>query len=60
MSSKEKPNVKTVGGSIPEDLYWAFKKAQADRHENSTQALENAIRVYLECSPENYQLLEEV
>lgn len=39
---------KMVGGKIPEDLYWDFKKAQADRKENAQEALEHAIMLYLD------------
>lgn len=55
MSDKQKAPVadtKTVGGQIPEDLYWRFKKCQATRHESSTKALENAIRLYCDVQPQ--------
>lgn len=44
----EAPKTKTVGGAIPEDLYWQFKKTSASRKEGATQALINAIRLYNE------------
>lgn len=44
---------KSFGGQISEDLYWEFKKAQAARHESTAQALEIAIRLYLEIVPNN-------
>ena len=37
---------KNVGGQIPNDLYWEFKAKQAERKENATTALTNAIRLY--------------
>ena len=43
---------KAVGGQIPIELYWEFKQAQVDRHESATQALENAIRVYIDIAKE--------
>ena len=53
MSDGTKSNTsKSVGGQIPIDLYWAFKQAQVDRHESATQALENAIRLYVNIMPE--------
>ena len=51
MAALEKPNMRSIGGSIPEDLYWEFKKAQATRHESTTKALEVAIRLYLDAVP---------
>lgn len=54
MVAKEKPETKTIGGAIPVELFWEFKKAQAARHENATQALEHAIQLYLDCQPEDY------
>ena len=44
-------NMKNIGGAIPEDLYWDFRAAQADRHESATKALENAIRLYVDACP---------
>ena len=44
----EAPKTKTVGGAIPEDLYWQFKQTCASRKEGTTQALINAIRLYNE------------
>ncbi|MEG1543045.1 MAG: hypothetical protein RR382_00780 [Tannerellaceae bacterium] len=55
MSSGESPKeTKSIGGIVSSDLYWAFKKEQAARHESTVQALENAIRLYLEIGPEKY------
>lgn len=47
-SCTSKEVTKTVGGPIPSELYWRFKKTQAERKESATQALENAIRLYVE------------
>lgn len=47
-----KDETKTVGGAIPSELYWKFKKIQAERKESATQALENAIRLYVELDTE--------
>jgi hypothetical protein len=41
-------DTKSIGGSIPAELYWDFKKIQAQRKESATQALENAVRLYVE------------
>ena len=49
MSDGTKSNTsKSIGGQIPVDLYWKFKQAQVDRHETATQALVNAIQLYLD------------
>lgn len=47
-NSVNKKDTKTIGGQIPQELYWLFKTQQAARHETSTQALEIAIRLYCE------------
>jgi len=47
-----KDETKTVGGAVPAELYWRFKKVQAERKESATQALENAIRLYVELDTE--------
>lgn len=47
-----KDEKKTVGGAIPPELYWEFKRVQAERKETATQALENAIRLYVEIDTE--------
>lgn len=52
MAVPEKPNLRSIGGSIPADLYWKFKEAQASRHESATKALEIAIRLYVDAVPE--------
>ena len=55
MASVDSPKeTKSIGGIVAADLYWAFKKEQAARHESTVQALENAIRLYLDIGPENY------
>ena len=48
MANESTDNFRSVGGLIPEDLFWEFKSARAKRHESGPQALENAIRLYLE------------
>lgn len=50
---------KNIGGAIPEDLYWKFKAAQVARHESSTKALENAIRLYVDAEPEDEESIGE-
>lgn len=50
--SKELKEGKSVGGTIPSDLYWEFKRVQAQRQETSTKALEVAIRLYCDAIPE--------
>ena len=53
MSDGTKRNTsKSIGGQIPEDLYWEFKEAQVNRHETATQALVNAIRLYVDIKKE--------
>lgn len=39
---------KSVGGKIPEALFWQFKETYAKRRESATEALENAIRLYID------------
>lgn len=50
----EKVNTHSIGGIVPEELYWEFKKAHVARHESATKALEIAIRLYLDTIPDNY------
>lgn len=52
MDNKSSVERRSVGGLIPEDLFWEFKSARARRHESGPQALENAIRLYLEADSE--------
>lgn len=47
-----KDETKNIGGAVPAELYWRFKKVQAERKESATQALENAIRLYVELDTE--------
>lgn len=54
MESKQNTEIvetKTIGGPIPQELYWKFKSVQAARHETSTKALEIAIRLYCDAVP---------
>lgn len=44
----EKKDDKFVGGKVPQDLYWRFKQAYTQRKETATEALSNAIQLYLE------------
>lgn len=48
MENESSGSFRSVGGLIPEELFWEFKAARAKRHESGPQALENAIRLYLE------------
>ena len=41
-------NKKSVGGKIPDTLFWQFKETYAKRRESATEALENAIRLYID------------
>lgn len=41
-----------LGIGIPDELYWRFKKVQAERRESSRQALETAIYLYIEAIPQ--------
>lgn len=44
----QEEETKSIGGPIPKSLYWEFKRVQAERKETALQALENAIRLYLD------------
>ena len=46
---------KSVGGKIPETLFWQFKETYAKRRESATEALENAIRLYIDVDEMNEQ-----
>lgn len=48
-------NKKSVGGKIPETLFWQFKETYAKRRESATEALENAIRLYIDVTDINEQ-----
>lgn len=37
---------KSVGGKIPEELFWKFKETYTRRRETATEALIHAIRLY--------------
>lgn len=52
MSTELIDNHRSIGGVIPEELYWEFKAARAQRRETCPQALENAIRLYLDVAKE--------
>ena len=49
---EERPATKLLGGQVREDLYWAFRKKAAERHEQMSEAIENAALLYLECDSE--------
>lgn len=44
---------KSVGGKIPEELFWQFKETYTKRRETATEALINAIRLYNDADHEN-------
>lgn len=44
---------KSVGGKIPEDLFWKFKETYTKRRESATEALIHAIRLYNDAEDEN-------
>lgn len=44
---------KSVGGKIPEELFWQFKETYTRRRETATEALINAIRLYNDADHEN-------
>lgn len=46
---------KSVGGKIPEALFWQFKETYAKRRESATEALEHAIRLYIDVISTNEQ-----
>ncbi len=47
-NSKPEPETKMLGGQIDAQLYWAFKKAAAERKETMQEALTNAVLLYLD------------
>lgn len=51
MDTPNKVKYKSIGGAIPEELYWRFKAAQSARHEGATKALEIAIQLYCDAIP---------
>ena len=51
-NTTESKGTKFIGGEIPIELFWEFKKAQAIRKESAKDALENAIRLYLDLPTE--------
>ncbi len=48
-------NKKSVGGKIPEILFWQFKETYTKRRESATEALENAIRLYIDVDQKHIQ-----
>jgi hypothetical protein len=50
--TNQKEEAKSIGALIPAKLYWQFKRIQAERKETATQAIENAIRLYIELDTE--------
>jgi len=44
---------KSVGGKIPEDLFWQFKAEYTGRRESATEALVHAIRLYIDAGQKN-------
>ena len=48
-------NKKSVGGKISEILFWQFKEAYTKRRESATEALENAIRLYIDVDQKHIQ-----
>lgn len=49
-TEKKEGTTRSIGCVIPEELYWQFKQIQAERHETMAQAIENAIRLYLDAT----------
>lgn len=54
MASTDDNDEKMLGALVPNELYWQFKKAAAERNESMKTALEVAARLYVEItvSPE--------
>lgn len=46
--TKKDMSLKSIGGQVSQDLYWQFKEACVTRHETAAQALEHAIRLYID------------
>ena len=55
-ANAEAVETKYVGGQVPIDLYWAFKKKVADRKETTTEAVENALRLYIDLEPNEQEI----
>ena len=43
---------KTVGGQVPEELFWRFKMTYASRKESAVTALIHALNLYIDAVPE--------
>lgn len=50
---------KSVGGQIPEDLFWTFKQTYTNRRETATDAIIHAIQLYNDI-PQNTDTENEV
>lgn len=46
--AKKDAPLKSIGCQVSQELYWAFKETLVARHETATQALEHAIRLYID------------
>jgi len=46
---------KMLGGFVPAEIYWAFKEMAAIRKESMTEALTNAILMYIDVEEEKTQ-----
>ena len=45
--------MKNVGGKVPVGLFWQFKETYTRRRESATEALINALRLYIDAVDEN-------
>lgn len=57
VSTEEK--VKTIGGKVPEDLFWKFKQTAASRKEDQQSALCHALLLYIDLQPEVVEGVQE-
>lgn len=47
MSRITEEGLKMLGAKIPNELHWRFKCAAAERHESITEAIMNAVEIYI-------------
>lgn len=46
-TNQEQSEMKLLGGLVPLDVYWKFKKAAANRKEGMKEAILNAALLYI-------------
>ncbi len=53
IKTKDNTDKKSVGGLVPTELYWQFTTTRGERHESAAEALEHALRLYVDISKTN-------